>query len=113
MTTQIMKGNPLPLLHGLLFLNSSKGSFIIYTIPAFLWYIPQPLLHHLWSTDCSKEQANEFTKKGQSADLPHHEPIFQRQLNNVSNKFKIICGMIHMCCVCVYMCCCCFCYFYM
>ena len=42
------RGNPLPS-HGLLFLISSKGSFIC-TISQTGYHIPQPLLHHSWST---------------------------------------------------------------
>ena len=42
------KGNPLPQ-HRLLFPISSKGSFICIT-PQTGYYIPQPLLHQLWST---------------------------------------------------------------
>ena len=40
------RGNPLPPLHGLLFLASSKGSFIC-TIPQTGQHIPQPLLHQI------------------------------------------------------------------
>ena len=43
-------GNPLQPPYGLLFLISSKGSFIC-TIPQTGQYIPWPLLHQLWSTD--------------------------------------------------------------
>ena len=42
------RGNLL-LPHGLLFLISSKGSFIC-TIPQTGYNIPQPLLHQSWST---------------------------------------------------------------
>ena len=51
------RGNLLPP-HGLLFLNSSKGSFIC-TIPQTGWYIPWPLLHQSWSTSWTlKEKAS-------------------------------------------------------
>ena len=40
-------GNPLPPLHGLFFLISSKGSFIC-TISQTGKYIPRPLLHQLY-----------------------------------------------------------------
>ena len=42
------RGNPLPP-HGLLFLISSKGSFICI-IPQTGKHIPRPLLHQLWRT---------------------------------------------------------------
>ena len=42
------KGNPL-LPNGLLFLISSKGSFIC-TIPQTGYHIPRPLLYQSWST---------------------------------------------------------------
>ena len=42
------RGDPLPP-HGLLFVISSKGSFIC-TIPQTGYHIPQPLLHQSWST---------------------------------------------------------------
>ena len=40
-------GNPLPPLHGLFFLISSKGSFLIHH-PQMARYILQSLLHKLW-----------------------------------------------------------------
>ena len=43
------EGNPLPP-HGLLFLISNKGSFICI--------IPQPLLHHSWSTGWNEKYLN-------------------------------------------------------
>ena len=42
------RGNPLPP-HGLLFLISSKGSFICI-IPHTGYYIPRPWLHQSWNT---------------------------------------------------------------
>ena len=47
------KGNPLPA-HRLLFLISSKGSFIC-TIPQTGYHIPQPLLHQSWSTGSNEK----------------------------------------------------------
>ena len=43
------RGNPLPPLHGLLFLIRNKGSFIT-TIPHTSHHIPCPLIHQSWST---------------------------------------------------------------
>ena len=47
------RGNPLPP-HGLLFLISSKGSFIC-TIPQTELHIQRPLLHQLWSTSWNEK----------------------------------------------------------
>ena len=59
------RGNPLPPLHGLLFLISSKGSFICI-IPQTWQYILQPLLHQLWS----RIWLNAGTMRDWSDDLP-------------------------------------------
>ena len=48
------RGNLLLPPHGLLLSISSKGSFIC-TIPQTGKYIPQLLLHQLWSTGCIKQ----------------------------------------------------------
>ena len=47
------RGNPLSP-HGLHFLISSKGSFIL-TIPQAGYYIPQPLIHQSWSIGWNKK----------------------------------------------------------
>ena len=65
------KGNPLPP-HGLLFLISSKGSFIC-TIPQTGYHIPRPLLHQLehW---LEREIAQwVHPMKDRSDDPSHHE----------------------------------------
>ena len=51
--------------HGLLFLISSKGSFISI--------IPQTLLHQMWRTGWNEKQLNGFTMRNQTDDLSHHE----------------------------------------
>ena len=43
------RGNPLPLLHEILFSISSKGAFICI-ITQTGYHIPRPLLHQSWST---------------------------------------------------------------
>ena len=48
-TTDNERGNLLPLPHGLLFPINSKGS-LLCTISQTDQYIPQPLVHQLWST---------------------------------------------------------------
>ena len=63
-------GNLLPP-HGLLFLISSKGSFIctIQTVEHILW----PSLHQLWSTGWNEKYLDGSTMKDRCNDPLHHE----------------------------------------
>ena len=65
------RGNPLPP-HGLLFLISSKGSFICI-IPQTGWHIPRPLLHQSGSTGWNEKWLNGSTMKDRSDDPSHDD----------------------------------------
>ena len=71
--------NPLPP-HGLLFLISSKGSFIS-TIPQTGQHIQRPLLHQSWSTGWNKKWLNGPTIKDRSDDPSHHERTWNEAVN--------------------------------
>ena len=68
------RGNLLLPFPRLLFLINSKGSFR-YTILQTGKYIPQPLLHQLWSTGCSEKLRNGSTMWDQSDDPLYYEWI--------------------------------------
>ena len=53
-------------LQEILFLISSKGSFIC-TIPQTGYYIPWPLLYHFWSTDWNTKIFNGSTRWDRSS----------------------------------------------
>ena len=88
------RGNLLPP-HGLLFLISSKGSFIC-TIPQTGYHIPQPLLHQSRSTGWNEKQLNESTMKDRSDDPLLHEQTL------LPHKYMDVCIKLYVCmCVCV------------
>ena len=67
------RGNPMSLLHGLLFSISRKCSFIC-TIPQTGGHIPRPLLYQSWSTVLNGKQLNGSTcMRIRSYDPLHHE----------------------------------------
>ena len=74
------RGNPLPP-HGLLFLISSKGSFVCI-IPQAGYHIPQPLLHQSWSTGWNEKQLNGSTMKDQSDD-PGGKEMFYLMMHSI------------------------------
>ena len=64
------RGNPLPP-HGLLFLISSKGSFIC-TIPQTGQHIQWPLLYQSWNTGWNRTQSQRGGASFKKVELGRH-----------------------------------------
>ena len=92
------RGNLLPP-HGLLFLISSKCSFICIITQTGL-HIPQPVLYQTWSTGWNKKWLNGFTMNDRSDDPSHHERTLLPRSYSLLRADRV--GFCCCCWVCMY-----------